>query len=727
MRATKLNILFCLAITCLALPYCAEAEAKPFLYHWITPDKIILWQSSADDKPVTADFNQATQKWDVTPSNFPETWRPILDEVIQLCVPNADLQTLKDDLRWSFVLTRLRNNHGNVIWALERKPSVEVYLLSKGERMVEVAFIHEANGEASPAVVPFTKRSDGKWIKDRELNLGPLFGLTTKSDELHKVLAIPASESLQISQKWWEDVWDKWIKTIFNDKEPINHIMYKDTNGELRWLLRARLGQGATLPTKFRQMPTALPVIAEPGIEKKRASEPAPSTFPWPLIAVISLAFNAFILLFLLFGHHLPPAPSWLPQRLAKFLERANLSKKPQADFFPKEGFERLLKRARECYLEKFNEDTGIRRMLLAALDCTRDMYLELAKSNELQQEAISYREKVVEEFLQHSLGVEASSAERVKNWIELGRVAETATSQLNGLKIPEEVENRVKQQVTIWPLQSPADWLAHWPNLLAAYDECLGMRENRCGELAQELEVQNKRHEEAIGKSEGDCINNIASLKTEIEALKQTNEQRSRDLESARERVANLETEIGRVQSGSSAMQEKNQSAQAALTDLQSKIDDIRKVLSISRTLRWWLQQFFDVRMRHYNEVRPVALLTSLINFSLCQLCFSIIEDQQSLRRVIAHNIYLVSQVLEKSGDDRLVAAAAGMREQLNCLAPQVEMAVIELKDARGGSETDSMLFREFLRQLKTDTEINLAPFFIGMDKQNLVSVNAS
>jgi len=743
MRTTKLIALFWLVAAGLFLSHNTRAEVDTVLYHWITQDKVILWRSLADTEPVTATFDPSAGKWSFTPPDATSLWEPILIGVVQRDYPQVSRQLLKDDLLWSFALTKLRNEYKNVEWARPRLPSVEIHLRQKDEQTVELAFIHIVNGEAKQAIIKFTKQQGGKWTKAQDLPLKTLLGLTDTSGELHKVLTIPETEPLPVTREQWQSVWDRWVRSLLENNNLDHPIMYKDLKGDLQWLWRGRLGQNDNLPNNFRQMPSALPPIVEPNIQAgPERSEKQPAGYLW---LGISITFNLILVAYALLFHfrnrlrkRLPSLPGWLSQRIAALWDGDNLSARPQVTLVL-EVFEKLHERSRGQYLEMFKEDTSYRRMLLAGLDCVRDMYRELVNSGELQQEATIYREKIVGEYLQHDLGVEANGADQVKRWIGLGREVEDAAPQIIAeLDFPDEVKNLVIDRTKARP-QSKEDWLIYWPSLLIAYEKLLNERTKECSNLNQHIEEQKAQHEKAILEKQRDVEDRwkgaVDTLKKEQAKLAEECILKTSKLDRSNTEIDGLRGQITELKGELSTKGQVLESEQGRFTMLQQEAEKIQRmqaeilqVQNISRYLRRWLQGYFEGRRKTNSEIRPVALLTSLINFSLYQMCFSIIEDRQPLLKVMANNIFRFTQKFEQpTGNDSVLAAA---RASLIRLVPDVEAALKELRETDVGGETpDDTLFRGFLSQLSTDTGKNLDPFFIDVDRQKntLVHVNAS
>jgi hypothetical protein len=305
-------------------------------------------------------------------------------------------------------------------------------------------------------------------------------------------------------------------------------------------------------------------------------------------------------------------------------------------------------------------------------------------------------------------------------------------------LDIPEDVKNLVIDRTRAQP-QSNEDWLIYWPSLLIAYEKLLNERTKECNDLNGRMAEQKAQHEKAILEKEqgltAQWTEDLDNLKKEKGRLEEECRLKSSELESSKLEADKLRSRISELQGELSTTGKVRESEQSILTELRQRTEKIERmqveileVQNLSRYLRRWLQGYFDGRRRTNSEIRPVALLTSLINFSLCQMCFSIIEDRQSLLKAVANNIFRFTQKFEQSsGNDSDLAAA---RKSLIRLVPEVEAALKELKQTElGGTTHDDLLFQGFLGQLSTDTGKNLGPFFIDMDNQKntLIRVNAS
>lgn len=759
MRMAKLIVLFWLAILGVALLCYAQAEAEPILYHWVTQNEVILWQSSADDQPVKAMFNPQTKEWRVAPSEAATHWRPILEKFVRLCYPKMATQTLLEDRMWSFALTKLRNEYDNVIWAEQRRPFVEIYLIQKGEGEVEMTFIHELNGQVNKETIKFTQQSGGKWVKKGDINLETLLGLTITSKGLHEVLDIPSEEQLPTGSRWL-DVWDRWVRNFLTNK-PVRPTMYQDMNGQLKWLWRERLNSVDELRTAFRTLPPAPDDIEEPDIvsEVSGGQNPSsPSGFPWlfTLSIIVNLILAAIIWFLFRFRTGLPmPRPS-LPRvvatpwrNIATFWGRASQG---QAAFSFVVTIETLHKRAKDRYLEKFKGDLSLRPMVLTSLDWARDVYLDLAASDQSQQEMDTYKKNIVVEFLQHDLEVETESTQQVKGWIKLGQMVENAVSKINKQEIPEGALSLVESSVKGWKkndlrnytnqlfslkieddsLPSKLEGLLEiWPNVLAAFAICLNKVMEERNSLETSLKDQGEKHAKAINDKECDLKKRWEIDKGKLDNINQELEEKykqaSSNLKSAESENQKLQSQVAKLLHQSAELKSAREVERSNYKEFDKKIGDILEVQQLSRDLRQWLQgYFYDANDK--GEIRPVALLASLINYSLCQMCFSIIEEQPALRKVMASNIFRLTQQFDQRFNK--VSDFKATLDYLGRLAPQVENVLASLeKTDRGGYTIDNQLFLGFLNRLKTDTGKDLSPFFIDMDKENkkLTFVNAS
>src|SRR6185295_19129396 len=100
------------------------------------------------------------------------------------------------------------------------------------------------------------------------------------------------------------------------------------------------------------------------------------------------------------------------------------------------------------------------------------------------------------------------------------------------------------------------------------------------------------------------------------------------------------------------------------------------------SRALRRWLQGYYfdhNSDSQGSGETRSVAVIATLINFSLCQMCFSIVEDLHNLREAVAHNILLLTRTFDRLEGEQFDFSHT--YAYLNQIVPQIENPAKKMK----------------------------------------------
>jgi uncharacterized coiled-coil protein SlyX len=736
-----LTLLSCMALAGLVFQSYIKGQAGLPLYHWVTANEVLLWRSADDDQLVTATVNLENGQWTLTPNKPAEAWRPILQKVILNYETNADLEKISDDQLWTFVLTKLHNEFNTTRWAQARKPSIEVYLSPAAEKS-DVAFIPENGGAVGRVTASFTKKSTGVWAKSGPLDLNQLLGVADDPNELSRVFKLGSSGKQQ-----WNQVWDIWITSFLNDNQSVRHFMYRDAHDQLRWLWRERLALGTQLPVTNRRTPNTSTKLSEPTIPTigKGGSETSSQSFL--LSVIVSAGILSVLLGSYFFGLPLFTAITWLARKLAKisvFALEWSVPKLSQAV----NGVERkhlgstedslnvIHNLAVEQYKEKFKTDEATGSVLIAALNLAHQQYIAVAKTQKLFQDADAYRASIISEYCQKDLGVAAEDSGKIKNWIELGRPVENSVAQILEMKLPDEVKKQFgdKDLIGKW---SPGDWVIQWPRVITALCNYSNESQQECDKLRKDLKDADDEHTQAMKDQRQELDARwqarIAELNDKITARDNDITQANASLESQRKTIQELNNNLAARQTDVSTLSANLNATQIASSDMQKKISELKEVNKLSRRLRQQLQGYYYSRAKSTNDIgetRNVAVVATLINYSLYQICFSIIENLPDLKRVVAHNIFLLTKMFDRPYDR--YSDFAQIHENLNLIAPQVENVTKELKAEQCGGETlDDPFFRGLLSWLKTDTGKNLYPypFFIDLDRQKntLVFVRVS
>jgi hypothetical protein len=719
-------LLCCLLVVSLSF-YCrAETEASKVTYYWVAKNEVLLWRGGDDDQPISATLDEQTQQWKIEPKEKTELWRPFLKQIVLSYVTNGDLERISDEELWAFTLVKLHNEYDHIRWARPHRTSVEVYLLLQDASHATVAFLYGNAENPMRATAHFTQSLNGLWSKAsaENLDLKELLKVPDDPNELSSVfgLNIPEAKSKTVQ---WANVWDSWIKDFVNGP-PVRHFGYRDSQGQLRFTWQERLTGGVDLPARYHVMTTSPLKIAEPKLATIGA--PVEPSAPWWLILLVPALLLLGLALFALRIKYIVAAFIDVGRTLRRKLTGAktlspDIQRGTDTSSAPVAISEDTLNAIHNRALERWQSisvDPAAHEVLKASLELARQEYLASAASQDLLSDLNSYRTAIIDEYRFEALKVPPDVDDsKIKRWIKLGQAAEEASAQFSDLKLPHEVKVEMGGQHVVqgW---SECDLAAEWPRLVNAFKDCLGQATEQRDEFKRHLEESESNKAKAIAEKEREAQAKWQTRVSELEAMNKTHvKQRAEDLlalEHEKGKVEGLRLEGSKLRTELGVVRSEKSTAQVTGYALQKKIEELNHLKWLSRALRIWLQGYSEGRINDDRKSREVAVLSALINFSICQMCFSIIDDLPELRQGIAHNIKVFTQMFDQrygQGSDFEQA-----RDLLLKIAPQFEFAKPDEKQM-GGDTLDDPLFRGLLYWLKTDTGKNLSPFFIDMDSK--------
>lgn len=740
MKAFKSIILAGLLFAVLAMPCRAQSGSDKIRYHWITQNEVILWKSLTDNKPVTATLDPDMLHWSIPEvSDTSPTWQATLNGIIRQYLPKIDTKKLTYEQSWAFVLTKLRNEYGAVSWAQPREPSAELYLVPKGQDSVEVVINSRVGGEATGRTTALFTKTGNKWSTKDKLSLESWLGINTQSAELRKILGLAERDKVPDGPNTWAETWDKWITNRLASNSPVSSVMYEDAKGKPQWLWRERLETGQSAPAGSRQMPPAPLAIAEPEWAHQTddsSKRDVPAQTDWLKWALIALAVLFVLALLYYFGFRKTLASAGgFANKIALPFGKGTANASDTANqpvLVTAETLERLHTLVKQRLSPPIQNASPNSEGFTKMLEWIHNEYLTEAKSKGMLQEAQTQWNGRLGKFLQETTGVEKVEGNQLKKWVELGRSAETVVRYAsNGLTIPPEVRDQMDVKfATDQPSQE--ELLTHWPKMVSAYSQCLLNR-------TKEYNTLLKRFQDCTTKQAGDIKakeeevkkqwqERVTTLTTEKEDLDKQRKKAEKELQASTQRISELEGTISTLQGQLKKANEATEAAKKGLAPLEKKLGDIGEVQVLSSFLRKWLQGYFAAQMKDDSELRPVAVVASLLNFSLNQMCFSVVKEQDQLRRVMAHNVFRLTQMFEQQSGG--AANLNAVHKHINRIAPEVGETLNEIDKIKlKGDAFDAALFRSFLNRLNVDTGKNLSPFFIEMDAgdNKLVRVSVS
>lgn len=686
-----------------------------------------MWQSPEDSSPIRATFDLQTKRWEIVPPDKAESWRPILSRVALGYDKNADLKQLSTEQLWTFALTKLRNEYNLVRWARERRPSVEIYLLPIDHQRSQVAFIYGNAPSPLRTTADFTRDRNGTWIKGKEsLDLRQLLGVPDDPKELNDIFALKQTRANPDVSVNWKAAWNSWI-TDFQTGPATRNFMYRDAQGQLRWVWQERLNAGDQMPTAYKAAPLAPSKIPDVGLYAPVV--PAEPTRSWPtLVLVLAALTGGLIIVGVVFRKRLQAFASYLPS-LGRGRRILKTDSEVVQSLIPEENLRTIHSFAIQDVKTRFT-DEETRRVLVASLEWGLVQYLAVARNKSLLLDEDLYRTQIVDDYLVEQLKLPAgTNPSRVIEWIQLGKATETAVSEVDDLRVPSEIQSRIASEKTVqkW---TKDDWASQWPSLLFAFEASLTEAKQRRDHFETTLTESRTSHEKEVLEKEQQLNERWQARFDEVQRQNSTynklQAQAQLDLQYERTTVNELRNEGNKLRTELATLQSEKEITAGANKDFRAKLDQLNDLKRLSRELRRWLQGYYAGRMNDSRESRGIAVISALINFSISQMCFSIIEDLPSLRTAIAQNILVLAKAFDQPYG--LASDFDQARKYLQQITPNIEKEKLNESEL-GGDTLDDPLFRGFLYWLKSDTGKNVSPFFLDIDrkKNTLVFVTTS
>lgn len=719
MRLQKPIRLFCLAIVILACQTGIQADNEAIQYYWLTSDEILLWRSLQDTTPIRIIYEPSAQRW-----NLPAGvvgWRPILESVVRRYDERVPVSQIDDVKLWTFVLAKLANEKASETWARPRDPFLAIYFARVDERNAEVAIVRK---EGPPRqIFKFTQDTNGVWKKDQNANLDMrlLFGVEDSPEELGRIFNFTVGTGTLNSR--WNEAWDKWIKIAILREPEIEQVMFPTAGGP-QWIWRQRLNAGVDLPLSTPRMASSRTGIPEPSLGQAVITSPE-----WDRRYLLLVPVLGTLLVLLIF--------SWPRNLLFSFL-RSLWTKAPstQSQEQAKERtsdqlimdqvtLDQLHRLAVQRSTQQLSEYPSNSKLVTAALELARAEYLAVLSAVVVEQ--ASKRDEILREYWR-TLGVLPNENARIAGWIDLGRKAELAQTQIVNLSIADEVL-QVTDSTNPIKSWSAADWLRLSPQIVREYDRLLldaNRKTTDAKKLLVEQETKKKSQLEEIKKTaEREWVDKVTRLEKENKDGVANAETLNSGLARANAEVENLKSRASDLEGDLKTSRDYLQEVLKKELSLQDSIRRIDAIADISFELRIWLQNYHSKLLDNTREIRSVAVLMSLINFSLVQMCFSTARQQSDLTKATAHNVLAITHLFDNESNSALSRA----RQFLGKLEPELEAASHDLKNSTvTGSALDQRIFRDFLSWLRDDTGQDLSPFYLDIDSsQQLVFVSAS
>ncbi len=708
MRTIKLSLVLLLTFLTLPIQSMAQPEETGVLFHWATQNKVYLWTSPDDTTPTIATLT--SNEWDPVASDELQAWQPIMRKVFKGYHPTVDADKFSDQQLWVFMLTKLRNEYTSVKWSKSRMPSAEVYVRKTDDKTVNVTFFWKEKQATKSESFVFNLVGQ-TWRKAGSIPLFEIFNLPETSKELLPVFDIPPDGSVPTRDQW-PTIWDNWIKNFINSEEAVRPVMYRDQVNSLQWLWRERIEPDAKMPTAPRQMPPRPDTLPDPfQISTTTGGAVESSTLNWRAI-LISVTILAVIALAL-----------WLlKDQIKAWLHRFTgcpgvTNNQTRQALVSREGLEALNKLARErCLREPSMSNEHLKALVINSLDWVHQAYLAEMNSNEFLSASDELKAAILNDY-KREIGVDQVDERLLKRHMSLGQISEEAVSQINQVQGLLYVRRVLKNQLNKEFL-TDEEWLKHWPAVVNELDSLLISSQQDYAALSTQHEQKNGQHEKELQRREKEIK---AGVESELKALRGNLQTQTDGFAAVSSKFIDAEKKIVDLRAQLTTESEEKELAVSAKKHFEDKAKEIQRVQNLSQDLRRLVHGYFSDQQTKDGELRSVGLVATLINFSLYQMCLSIMEDEADLKRAMAQNLFRSAQLFSQSSGYEAVHAS------LKHFDPRIESALDELRNL-GNHAIDDRLFQAFLSKLKKDTGVNLGPFFIDLDEQKRITrVNAS
>jgi len=709
MGSIKALALLTLLVVVLVHRASAQPPAPVFQYYWVSPDEVWLWQLTPGLPPVKATFNPLSQQWTTDPANSAEQWRQIFELVAKGYQKDVQLDTLQPNTLQAFALAKLRNEYPRVGWAKPFPPVAQIFVLPSADpqKGPQVKIV----GNSSTELTTFYNAAK-KWTKSGPISLKPLFEVNDKPEELSRLFGIEVGQGSANEQ--WNTGWHNWIERMLSGGT-LEQFTYASSDQQ-RWILKRKLIANERLADYPNVLPPTFAAIQPPDITPKKTGDKS-AGFPtrYVLIAVLLLALILPLAL---------PQPrrrlnAWLRNSSGSSSHGSKLKLTPNT-------LNDLHRRALDLCKKRHGADGVTHDLIVSALEKARLVYEEVMP--EVAKEEQDQRTEILNEY-HTQLGVSGKSDDDLKHLIGLGQKAEEVCATARQTHFPEDILKRTgKQPHQEW---SGEQWLAFYPTVISAYNSALKDAIKHKTELDARLSSQATNHQTELSNLQTTHATESAKKHGELEKKTKDQEENitslTTNLSETQKALTDEKAEVTRLNGVIADAVTKDQATQATMAELKEKIDQIQQLRELSVNLRTWLQGYHNKLLQEKTrEIRTVSVLTSLVNFSVGQMCFGVVAEKDVLTKASANNVLKLIREFEQSG--RSSSLFTSIESKINTLVPDVKTDFAD--DLFGGTTYDDQLFREFLNFVKLDTKRDLSPFYIDMDKneeQKLVHVSTN
>jgi hypothetical protein len=159
------------------------------------------------------------------------------------------------------------------------------------------------------------------------------------------------------------------------------------------------------------------------------------------------------------------------------------------------------------------------------------------------------------------------------------------------------------------------------------------------------------------------------------------------------------------------SELEKKLEEATRKGEDTQVVVEAIGRAIEMANSLQQGLRYFLDQK----NDPAAAAVISALVNYSLSRLCRGYLEDDDELVDAMLVNLYTISGRLED-----VYGFGAVVQEMEKSYTGIKSLHQRLVKTDR--SHADDRMFQAFLKHLREQGQIDLAPFYFAVDQEKKV-----
>ncbi|MBI4547254.1 MAG: hypothetical protein HY707_04685 [Ignavibacteriae bacterium] len=452
----------------------------------------------------------------------------------------------------------------------------------------------------------------------------------------------------------WVDSWHKWIESRIEEQDSIRSIMYADKDGKSLWIIQERVTESNWVSRSMRKMPPKPILIEKTDVVEVKKTD--------VLMLLIVAAFS------LLLGFVSPWRLSFI-QRLIPLLYRRKKPQIPNVDDVSSGHFEQRLtgvNRTRPIVAENkiqkiISSQANIEKLyqIFTTYEKRQETFL-INLHEQLESLFTELHTNTLEEY-----GVDGLQSDEAKLLLSLGTSAKECLRKLDSFIAQD------RFPANLFSNDAHATWLNEIPVVLVSLNDQLSKAKHQSSATRDKL----------LATSE-----ELNQTKNQLRELQDVNNQLVT-------KVSKLEQEYGNIR----RQQE----------ELNSRMEDLHKVESLAV----YLEQGEGYVLAQTDNPEQAAIVSFLSTYALFHLWGATLNKHSEKREVMLANIYSIADKLR---------SYRGFDVVLNEVDTTAR-AVNELETLLGKSQEKhhiAHLFQVLLRRLRDISSVDLAPYYIGLDK---------